>query len=685
MSVSAAKSRVLQAQTLIETRRYDEVEQVVETGLGFLVGLPAEETAVIAAELAALRVTAAEAATLEQYSVMVRAASREVRYAREAIEAGNIMPAGIEDRLRKAEVEYLGNVPDAAKTDLVAEIAALRGRLGGSVEAAAIQAEKDAVRPTPATPTDDEARIMSRARGEIMGCRSAIESRRTEGVAEALDEIAGKLATVTDVLVASMLAEIDVLRAELGGVESAEDIRRITSELDRHFSQAENGQAWRADDSARALAYLTDRLADEDVRRILPADVMRRYQDRMITAAAGRADVIKTDSLERALPPLTEIEERLATDPYAGVSQETGYAITSELLNLKERVVRALDPLPTDDADVISIHARLRAAEDQMDVASAALAKAALEAQVTEHWQIVLREFADWEQENITPPTQPGEVPDLPQTRLAIMRTGYWLHERETQQTRTENADNPTIQAVYRAAEETFDAAAAKLHAAYNRVIDDAADLPSPAIEADVSRLSHLATAAQTSFEETPYREPVLARIRELEERWKAEYAALLKARQELYDKLAVEADAAWPGIVAATGATEDFNPGDPDATGTTVLLSGVYNRSGWDFNGGDFCMRRNGVPIGGTYESHVLKALEHAWYELKLDVNDRITWDVIGVVTGPGKLGERTNRIVRDSSGLEIGKIEEWPPVDAVWLRIIALHAGPVGVGPEE
>ena len=26
----------------------------------------------------------------------------------------------------------------------------------------------------------------------------------------------------------------------------------------------------------------------------------------------------------------------------------------------------------------------------------------------------------------------------------------------------------------------------------------------------------------------------------------------------------------------------------------------------------------------------------------------------------------------------------EEWPPVECVWLRVIALHAGPVAAGPQ-
>ena len=58
--------------------------------------------------------------------------------------------------------------------------------------------------------------------------------------------------------------------------------------------------------------------------------------------------------------------------------------------------------------------------------------------------------------------------------------------------------------------------------------------------------------------------------------------------------------------------------------------------------------------------EAHVLAALEHAWDELKLDVNDRIPWDVIGVIEGPGKINERTIVTFKDQrTDLEIGKLE--------------------------
>ena len=150
------------------------------------------------------------------------------------------------------------------------------------------------------------------------------------------------------------------------------------------------------------------------------------------------------------------------------------------------------------------------------------------------------------------------------------------------------------------------------------------------------------------------------------------------------FGALAILDDAHWH--VNDIGATADFDPGKPNK-GQTILLSGVRNRCGWEWSGREygFAMKYQGVVIGGIWESHVLRALEHAWYELKLDVNDRIPWDVIAVVEGPSTIGERTQRVIRDAgSGAELGTIEEWPPVDCLLLQVVGLHAGPVAIGPQ-
>jgi hypothetical protein len=143
---------------------------------------------------------------------------------------------------------------------------------------------------------------------------------------------------------------------------------------------------------------------------------------------------------------------------------------------------------------------------------------------------------------------------------------------------------------------------------------------------------------------------------------------------QMLYQRLVLEADRAWPSIVEPTGAVIGF---DPVALGEMFLMRDVWNRCGRDFapDGYDFAMRHNGMPVGGSYEPHVRKALDRLREELRFDLNERVAFDIVGIVEGPGTIRERIEP--------PAGEAAQWCTVDCVRLRIIAVHAGPLAVGP--
>jgi hypothetical protein len=683
VSLSTAQSRVRQAQALIDQRRYDDVPQVLDAAMEFLVGIPEAEAAPVLTDIAALRQAAVQAAAAEQAAIKVRGASRELRYAAEELDRG-YSPSSVEPRLDNAE-KYLDGLNDAERAPLQAELTALRARLDGKAPASTPAAAGDqadgAAAPAPAV---DEERLVSRAASAIRHARMMLQSGRVDAVEEKLQEAAELVADLSETTKAPLLREVDSVRAEAAGAIAAERIRRIESELDTQLSAAEDVQTWRSEGSAGALAYVAKRLADDDVRSTLPTEAIERYQARLAAAKLNFATVLKADTLDRAYPLLRDLEQRLESDPFTGLGNDEVYRISRDLMYLRDRIVDRIKSLPADDPDVVSINARVAATDEQLDNASAAWGKAARQAEVVRNWAIAEHEFAGWEQEAADPDAGLLDVPDLPKTRTAIMRIRVLLADPETVRIRAENQDDPVIEGVYSGAEKLLDAAVAKLAGTYDQVLDEAGKVPAPmGGSSDLELPGHFAAAVEITFEATAAAAPLLARIRELDERWQAEVAAIRKARQELYDKLTVEADAAWPAILEATGATSDFDPGDPSAVGRTVLLDGVYNRSGWEFSDYEFAMRLKGVPIGAQYEPHVRTALEYAWYELKLDVSDRITWDVVGVVEGPGQIGERTVTTVKGTNNEEIGKIEEWRPVDCVRLRITALHAGPVAVGP--
>jgi hypothetical protein len=217
--------------------------------------------------------------------------------------------------------------------------------------------------------------------------------------------------------------------------------------------------------------------------------------------------------------------------------------------------------------------------------------------------------------------------------------------------------------------------------------MDAAERLPTPIEDRWLrQKLGHLTTSAEGTFESTRFCEPVVARVRALEKRWDDELAAVREGRKKLGETLSVEAVQKWPSVVAAIpGAVVESSAFDPASArpGEAVHFRAVYNRAGWDFDGGQygFSMRFNGVPLGGVYEPYINEALDHAAYELKLAIDDHTDWDLVGVVLGPGTIKERTKRTIR--IGMDTHEVEEWIPHHCLRMRVIALRAGPVVVGP--
>jgi len=447
----------------------------------------------------------------------------------------------------------------------------------------------------------------------------------------------------------------------------------------------------RLDDVEHTLAAAEDSLAglpDEESAPV--AAQIAAVRASLAAAGAGHeaagsvlpaAGTVGDSALRRALPLLREIEDLVATDPFAGLDRSDADRKSGDLHSLRSRITLALDAAPRHDPEVLDAVRRLEATDVKIAVADAMWARAGLHAEVQRFWSMIREEIDGWAWE--TSDAGPLEQPRLPRTRLAIQRVAYLLADPKSQQARADAAE-ADVEAVYREADEVFAAAAAKMASTFEAVLDEADRMPVPAPEStfELDKPRMLATAAEGSLAGTPYLDATVARARGLDARWKAEVAAVRQARQDLYEKLTVEADAAWPGIVAATGASADVDLTD---VGRTVLIRG-HNRSGWDFHGADFpfALRLHDTAVGGAYEPYVLRALEHARHELKLDVDDRLAWDVVGVVEGRGTIGEKVVRTVHSAeTHLELGKVEQWATVDCVRIRIIALHAGPVAVGP--
>jgi len=710
MSVSAVRMRVNMAKESLESGRLDLVEQNLVDAARFLAGLTADEAAPWTTEIADLQARVAAMPT-EEETRFVGAAIRELKQARSRIEERQL--SGVEDIIKRA-ANYVVNVRPAHRARVDAEIAAVTAELAAASPAVEAPRPVAAPPPTPvaapaptvvATPapappppavaapaptterrqlTDAEYSEQSRLRGSIRSVFSRVETRRTEGALEELATIEPQLATLPDFATEQMRAQIVEIRTMYQQIVGGEAGRIASSELNRHLNRADGSietMSWHH--TRESLAHVERRLDEADVKSALSADEIAGYRKRAADIRQRLAAFIKQDAIERTRDVILELE-REVTKAFAGVAEHEIYKRKNDLDRLRMRVLSGLRHADETDPDIAAIAKRVALTDDVVEKALLAVAKKQLDAAVSNDWSVIEQDIAGWDAEQDTQSLEGLYEPSLPKTRMAIQRTRWLLDAPDTKERRAAHPSDPAIQLPYQTAERTLADAGAKLAEAYSRVLAHAESLPTPLSQFTLVRPNLLAYSAEADLAGTPAREAVVGRARALDERWKAEVAAIYKLRQDLYDKLDAESDTAWPVMRDATEA----QPFDRETArvGSVVLLEQVYNRCGWDFGSRaySFAVQLGDAVLGGSYEPHVLAALEHAWYHLKLSVNDRIPWDVIGVVEGPDKIGVRTTVTLRDkSSGAKIGELEEWPPIDCLRIRIVALRAGPVAVTP--
>jgi len=232
-------------------------------------------------------------------------------------------------------------------------------------------------------------------------------------------------------------------------------------------------------------------------------------------------------------------------------------------------------------------------------------------------------------------------------------------------------------------AKKTLEAATAKLHAAFDVAFSALEKGPRPSNRIDLEEPSRFAGRVGSDFEGTKHAETTVARARALDQRWQREIEADRAAREKKYQELSTVADAAWPAIVARIPADEEFDPQDGSAKGKTVLLRSIRNRIGWDFSGPhDFAIWVDGVPVVGNYDKTVMAAVNAACEQTELPLDEHTDWDAVITIGGRGQIKLRTEVIIKNRSNLEIGRIEEWRPVDCIQCSVIALRAGPVAAG---
>lgn len=470
-------------------------------------------------------------------------------------------------------------------------------------------------------------------------------------------------------------AEAADLRAKADALMKAERTARYAETVERYLRSAEGDLSHNVRLAYDGLRHAQERL-DQDDQKLLSPESVAKYRAEIERIRGLIAAAVKNAALSRAKPILTELEERVSRPIFDDSAQP--WQIVGNLESLKSRVRGALTDVPSDDADVKAIEVRLAAVDVKISDASVALGRDHAEELVSRAYENEKTAVAGWEDE-----TTSGEY-DYPKTALAVRRLRYFLADNEMGRLWTEYPDLAPIQALRAGAQKALEGATAKLHAAFGAALGALEKKPRPTNGVALEEPSRFAGRAGSDFEGTEHAETNFARARALYDRWQNEIEADRAARQKKYRELAAVADAAWPAIVARIAAADGFDPHGGSARGKTVLVKSIRNRIGWDFSGPhDFAIWVDGMPVVGDFDAVVTAAVNEACEKVGLPLDDHTDWDAVITIGGPGKIKERTEVIIRNRSNLEIGKLEEWRPIDCVQCSVIALRAGPVAVGP--
>ncbi|KAK6357784.1 hypothetical protein TWF718_002090 [Orbilia javanica] len=703
-----AKSKVFWAKEYFNTPgRIGQTEPELAQAEELLEGDASDEADALRAEIAELRDKLADI-VMPSEEGYVRAAQRDVQSVRdyigrqrEYLDRGDTKQE-LDRQLQRIIDEGLSRIKHPRKADqlkapILAEIALIRSELNivtltptsqPSPEPvwsqARSQPQGDSLHINASVPSFDDQDRLNRAKRSIGQARNNIESRRTEGVENLFFEATNLMAPVSAAHKDNLLAEIEQLRKELEATRLEESTRVITGDLDRKLQSIEMDIETPSRLQYSVISF-KQRFERDDVRRILTPKIYRDYETRLENLLASGAARVKAEKLDRANSALQRLYDKLAVNPFTGLEQYEANRMDGELRSMKWQVEKELNQLPDDDVDRLRIYQELKNTDAKFEAYSNEWAKAGTHDSVKREWQMIRNEVQGWEQEFLHPDNRALEEPDMPQTRLAIHRVNYYLHsDSSVQRTRDENPGDSVIAAVDYEAEQLLEAAGTKMASAFHHLMEAAEKMEAPIQDRWLrDKPGYLITSAEGTFQNTKFCEPVVQRIRALDQRWKDELEATHRARESLGERLSLEAIQKWPSIVAAIPSIVSYFDPSSAKPGDAVHLSGVYNRAGWDFDGNQygFSMRFNGVPLGGIYDTYINKALDHAAYVLKLTIDDHKEWDLVGIVLGPGSINQRTKRTIR--RGMDTEEIEEWLPVGCLRLRIIALRAGPVVVGP--
>jgi hypothetical protein len=608
------------------------------------------------------------------------AAKSRVMQAQEYIDQGRTDDA--KQKLDEAE-KFLDGLPDDEKAPITKQIAALRDKLGAGKPAGNAASPSGTPTAAPTGGTDqgasDEAyrrvdRVLTMAEDDVTTNPDRAQND-IEQVTSTMDSDDVKKA-LTPAARAKLQARIEAMQAKVKSNGGSEAARRLTSRIESDLSSVNQMAGYDPRSASAQINHAKTLLASDDAQN-LDAATVKRLEGKITDAEAALQNGIKKSALARATPPLKEFEDRTQTDPFKDVQPISAYKVTEEFRALRSRVVAEMQRIAKDDPDRKAFEDRLEAAQKKLDGYDAAFASANAEMGLTNRWKYLSEGFSGWDQEGTVRSRDPFAEPSLPKTEQAAMESKHFLDEKET----VDASHKPEMKdaaAAIAEAQKTLADVQAKLDAAFNQWMDGAEKQPRPQgpTRFAIGSAADMARWADSRLAGTKYHDADVARAKKLDQ----------KQFEETLAKMTADANDAWPKISSGIQTQEGFSPADvASARGKTFRFVKVRNRSGWDFDHQyDLVMWVDGKPVAGNFAPNIKKAFNEAPRQIGDSVDDHIDWEVIAIVQGRGSVNRRFTTEVKDEHQETFAKIEGTEPVDCVVVKVIAIHAGPIAMGPK-
>jgi hypothetical protein len=277
-----------------------------------------------------------------------------------------------------------------------------------------------------------------------------------------------------------------------------------------------------------------------------------------------------------------------------------------------------------------------------------------------------------------------------PKSVALISRANIWIDENmQDPVVATLSESDPKIKGLIDGVKADRQTAWTKLGGFASAILDDAEKAQLTKESRD--RLEQFAEDdLRLDVEGSPQQKALQARAMKLVGAFDQKAVGDAAAQEKLYNSLVDQANKAWPGMVDKAGATEGLDAvsasqGIDSFKGKTILLKGVKNRMGWEFNPGggyDFAMNIDSVPVAGKFDPALKKAFDEIAGKTGKDFSDE-PYDVIATIDGMGPVVTitRAEGTIKTTGGEDVGSVTATghETVQAIRLKIIGLHVGPL------